>query len=249
MSEDANKKFYFDVLPDKDVLSFLDRAHIDEKNAEVWRKGQEKESIENFTVLSFDTATRAVKLKLKTSGLLKALKSSSNTGRNVLLKISFDNIYLFTNTHLSYNAEEDVYHAIVNQDVYKSQQRSNYRLEANRFLRLQIKIDGSVHEANDISAGGASFSLGKSHAENFTKGAIFRDLKIKIAKFTFDIPEAKVMSLSGFPFRDEHGNQLEHVKVGIAFTNLPKKLEEELTMTVNAEARGEELRKMNMLKS
>ena len=249
MAEDANKMFYFDVLPDKDVLSFLERAENEEKNAEVWRKGQEKEHIETFKVISFDQQTRAIKLRFKTEGLLKALKASNNVGKNVLLKIPFDNIYLFTNTHLSYNADEDIYHAIINQDVYKSQQRSNYRLEANKFIRLQFKIDGQVFEANDVSAGGTSFSLEKSQAEKFQKNSIFRDLKVKIAKTTYDIPEARIASLNDFPFRDDFGNELIFVKVGVAFINLPKKLEEELTITVNAEARGEELRKMNTLKS
>ena len=246
---DANKKFYFDVMPDKDVTSFFQRAQEDAKTAEVWRKGQEKEKVEHFKVVSFDKSTRALRLKFQPSGLLGALKTSANLKKEVLLKISFDKIYLFTNTTLNYDPETDLYHTMINRDVYKSQQRSNYRLEATKFIRIQFKINETVFEANDVSAGGTSFTVDADEAFKYPKGDIFKDCKIKITKFTYEIPEVKIASVSEFPFRDEYGNELQKAKIGIAFQNLPKNIEEELTITVNAEARGEEIRKLNTMKS
>ncbi len=247
--EDANKKFYFDVLPDHDITSFFNKAAEENKSAEVWKKGQDKEKVENFKVMSFDEDTRALRLKFQTSGLLGALKSSRNIGNDVLFKIPFDNIYLFTNTNLSYDPEQDQYHAVLDRDVYKSQQRSNYRLEATKFIRLQFKIDGIVYEANDISAGGASFTIDSSDIDKYPKNTVFRDCKVKITKFTYEIPEVRVASHSEFIHRDEFGNELVKTKVGVAFQNLPKKVEEELTITVNSEARGQEIKKLNMMKS
>ena len=247
--EDANKKFYFDVISDHDVTSFFTKAAEDNKSAEVWKKGQDKEKVENFKVISFDEDTRALRLRFQTSGLLGALKSSQNIGKDVLFKIPFDNIYLFTNTNMSYDPEQDHYHAVLDRDVYKSQQRSNYRLEATKFIRLQFKIDDIVYEANDISAGGTSFTIDSSDIERYPKNTIFSDCKVKITKFTYEIPEARVASHSEFIYRDEFGNELVKTKIGVAFQNLPKKVEEELTITVNSEARGEEIRKLNMMKS
>ncbi len=249
MAQDANKKFYFDVISQKDKLSFLTRALNDKLKAEILAKGDDKDSAETFNITGFDHTTAKLTLHLDKKGFLGSFKSSRNIDKEILIKIPYDNIYLFTNTFLNYNPHNDSYSVSMLADVYKSQQRSNYRLEANRFIKIQFKINDQVYSALDVSAGGTSFNCLPEEQTHFSKGSIFKDLKIKVADSTFDIPEAKIASIQSAPFRDKFGNETEVFKVGVAFIDLPKSTEEELTITINAEARGEELRKMHAAKS
>lgn len=249
MVEDANKKFYFDIISQKERASFLNKAAKESYTAQVWKKGDDKEKAELFKVTNFDSTHSELHLELEAKGLLGKFKSSTNIDKEILIKIAFDNIYLFTNTSLRYDVARDIYKVALPKDIYKSQQRSNYRLDANKFIRIQFKIDSQVFEALDVSAGGTSFNCAPQDQIRFAKGNTFKDCKVKISDYTYDIPEVKVASLQSAPFRDKFGNETEVFKVGIAFSNMPKKTEEDLTITINAEARGEELRKMHAAKN
>lgn len=245
--KDANKKYYFSTASAQEKISFLSGACTDKLSAEVWKKGQDKDQVEEFEIISYDKLTHRLSLKFN-GGLLSKLTGSKNRDQDVLLKISYGPIYIFTSTILKLDTAKDEYYAIINQDIYKSQQRTNYRLMANKFVKIQFKISQVVHDALDISAGGTSFLVPASEIEKFKKGAIHEDCIIRLANFNYNIPQAKIAGFWEQEFHDAQGNIVEGYKIGIAFVDLPKKTEEELFLSINTEARGEEIRKKSLEK-
>lgn len=242
---DANKKFYFSVVQDDESQSFINKAVSEELVAEIWQKGQDKDQVEEFDILSYDPILKKIKLKLRT-GLLGKLTGSRNKDSQVLIKISFGSIYIFTSTTLEYDRDDDTYFVLINQEIYKSQQRSNYRLSANKFIRIQFKIADIVFEALDVSAGGTSFNILPEHEDKFKKGQVYEDCILRLANINYDIPEVKVVGVWENPHKDEQDNLINGKKIGISFVSLPKKTEEALFISINTEARGEELRKQTL---
>jgi hypothetical protein len=240
--KNSNQKYYFSVALEDERSSFFEKAASDALIAEIWQKGQDKDKVEEFDITSFDHETKKLHLKFK-GGLLSKLTGSKNKDQNILIKISFQSIYIFTSSKLTFNKDDDSYEAIVDQDIYKSQQRSNYRLNANRFILIQFKIDNEVFSALDISAGGTSFTIPAEMKDRFVKDAVHEGCVVRLANMNYIIPESRVAGIWDHAFKDEKGNIIEGYKVGVAFIDLPKKTEEELFLTINTEARGEELRK------
>jgi hypothetical protein len=240
--KNSNQKYYFSVAPEDERTSFFEKAASESLMVEIWQKGQEKDQVEEFDILGFNTEEKKLSLKFK-GGLLSKLTGSKNKDKNILLKISFHSIYIFTSSKLIHNKDEDTYEVVVDQDIYKSQQRSNYRLNANRFILIQFKIDNEVFSALDISAGGTSFTIPAEMKDRFTKDDVHEGAVVRLANMNYTIPQARIAGIWDHAFKDEKGNIIEGYKVGVAFVDLPKKTEEDLFLTINTEARGEELRK------
>ena len=243
----SNQKYYFSTAEEDERKSFFEKAASEELIVEIWQKGQEKDEVEEFDIASFDADNVTLKLKLKT-GLLGKLTGSKNKDKDILLKISFHSIYIFTSSSLKYDKESELYSLVVDKEIYKSQQRSNYRLNANRFVKIQFKIDNEVFSALDISAGGTSFTIPAEMKDRFTKEEIHEGAVVRLANMNYTIPQAKIAGTWEHAFKDEKGNIIEGYKVGVAFVDLPKKIEEDLFLSINTEARGEELRKKTLEK-
>ncbi|EQC46021.1 PilZ domain-containing protein [Bacteriovorax sp. Seq25_V] len=239
---DANKKYYFTQIDQEEVKSFLSKAVKDKQVAAIWQKGQDKDAVEEFEILGFDEVSMRLDLGFKAS-LLAKITGSKNKDSEILLKITFGSLYIFTTSILKFDKEKDYYTAIIDRDIFKSQQRSNYRLMANRFIKIQFKIDNEVFDALDISAGGTSFIVPTEMKERFPKEQIFQGCVLRLAGVNYTIPEAKIAGTWDSEFKDGSGNIVAGLKIGISFVDLPKKIEEDLFLSINTEARGEELRK------
>ncbi|MFG1501604.1 PilZ domain-containing protein [Halobacteriovorax sp. XZX-3] len=239
---DANKKFYFSEIPFEEKISFLKRALSDGLIIEIWRKGQEKDKVESFKIKSFDESELEFTLDFDAS-LIAKLAGSKNKDNEVLLKIKFKSVILFSSSYLSFIAAEEVYKLKVDRPVYKSQQRSNYRLHANAYIPIQIKIEEDVFDCNDISAGGISFNCPKDFADKFKKESIFDNATVRLASKRFEIPQVKIAAT--WPIEN---NEETPMGIGIAFMNMDKEVEEDLVLSINSEARGEELRKQAAMK-
>ena len=66
---------------------------------------------------------------------------------------------------------------------------------------------------------------------------------LRLAGVNYTIPEVKIAGTWDSEYKDASGNIMEGIKIGISFIDLPKKIEEDLFLSINTEARGEELRK------
>mgnify|MGYP000651617420 CR=1 FL=1 len=239
---DANKKFYFSEIPQDERLSFLKRAVTDELSLEVWRKGQDKNKIEKFKVKSLSEDNLELTLDFEAS-LIAKLAGSKNKDKEVLIKITFKSVILFSSSFLTFSAEEELYKLNIDRPVYKSQQRSNYRLHANAFIPIQVKIDEDVFDCNDISAGGLSFDCSDDFKEKFAKETIFESATIRLGPKRFNVPQLKIAAV--WPVE---GNEERPLGIGAAFLKMDKDVEEDMVLTINSEARGEELRKQAAMK-
>lgn len=239
---DANKKYYFTQIFQDEVESFLSRAVKDQAVATIWQKGQEKDDVEEFTVKSFTKERMTLTLDFNAS-ILSKLAGAKNKDKKVLIKITYGPVYIFSNSTLVKDPNSDFYFIEMNNDVFKSQQRSNYRLNANRYIKIQFKIDNEVFDALDISAGGTSFIVPIEMKERFAKGKSFENCVIRFANTNFELPIVKIAGTWDHEYKDAEGNIVQGLKLGVAFSELPKNIEENLFLQINLEARGEEIRK------
>ncbi|WP_419173303.1 hypothetical protein [Halobacteriovorax sp.] len=239
---DANKKFYFSEIPKDERLSFLRRAVSDGLSVEVWQKGHDKDKVEKFKIKSLDEDNLELSVDFDASIIAK-LAGSKNKESEVLIKITFKSVYLFSSSFLSFNSASELYSLKADRPFYKSQQRTNYRLHANSYIPIQIKIEEDVFDCNDISAGGISFNCSSEFKEKFAKETIFAKATVRLASKRFEIPQLKIAAT--WPNDSDSEKPLG---IGAAFQNMDKDVEEDLVLSINSEARGEELRKQAAMK-
>ena len=242
MFEDENQKFYFSVVENDEKVSFFKKAATDNLDVEVWQKGQKKSEVELFQVKSYDPDSHQLNLKFKGT-LLTKITGSKNRDQDILLKISFESIYIFTSTHIKYNVSKDLYYCDISNEIYKSQQRTNYRLNANRFIKIKFKILGEVFDALDISAGGTSFIIPANIVDKFPKDQELQDCVVRIANRNYPIHLIKIAGIWEHEIKDGKNLSSKGYKIGISFLDIDKKVEEDLFLSINTEARGEEIRK------
>jgi c-di-GMP-binding flagellar brake protein YcgR len=112
---------------------------------------------------------------------------------------------------------------------------------ANQYNSIQFKIEDSVFEALDISAGGTSIVVPEEQQSQYPKGRIFEDCTLRFNKKNFTIKNARIAG--AWERKDNDGELLPEIKLGIAFEDLPPDVEEALFKHINTEARLEEVRK------
>lgn len=237
--KDANKKHYFSLVDLDEVFEAFNTASNDKLNSYIWEQGKSESDVEEFQLQTIDDNRKLI--LNSTGGFLSKLSKSKLTDKEVFLKVNYNRFQYFTYGILKYNQEDKNYFIHITKDVYKSQQRSNYRLSANVFVKIQFKINDTVYDAHDISAGGTSFSVEEVDLVKYPEGEIFTNCLLRLNVDKFDIPQAKVAKV--WPVKDTEDKPTGIFKVGIAFVDVPKGTEEELFKSINGEARAEEIRK------
>jgi len=242
-NKDPNKKHYFQkVTPEEFSESIQMHCNLEEaQHLTVWEKGENEEEAELYQAVEYFPHPKVIKL-LPTGKLLTKITGSTKAGKQVLIKVPIeDKINYFTGGRLKFHPEDLSYSLEIQQDIFKSQQRGNYRLQASSVIQIQFKIDEQVFEGLDISSGGTSFQVGESELERFSKGKLFPDCTLRFDRKNYHIPMAQI---AGFwPVNDTSGKPTGFYKIGIAFKGLSRKLEDELYIKISTEARGEEMKK------
>ncbi len=237
--KDANKKHYFSLVDLDEVFEAFNTASSDKLNCYIWEQGKSESEVEEFQLETIDDKRKLI--LNSTGGFLAKLSKSKLTNKEVFLKVNYNRFQYFTYGILKYNSEDKNYYIHITKDVYKSQQRSNYRLSANVFVKIQFKINDTVYDAHDISAGGTSFSIEEVDLVKYPEDEIFTNCLLRLNVDKFEIPQAKVAKT--WPVKDTEDKPTGVYKVGIAFVDVPKETEEELFKSINGEARAEEIRK------
>ena len=174
--------------------------------------------------------------------MIKKITGSTKAEKLVLVKIPIeDKINYFTGGRLKFHPEDLTYSIHILQEIYKSQARSSFRLNASAVIPIQFKIDDQVFEALDISINGTSFVIDPSDSARFAKDKLFQDCTLRFDRKNYHVPLSKVAAL--LPHTDEAGNKTGKLKIGISFKDLPRKTEDELYIKISTEARGEEMKK------
>jgi hypothetical protein len=241
--KDPNKKHYFQPVGPLDFAESMSKPQTPDNplSLTVWEKGENEEQAELYIVLDYNPELKIFKLK-PTGKLMTKITGSTKAGKIVLIKIPFDDkIHYFTGGKLKFHAEDLSYSMEIQQDIFKSQQRGNFRLNASEVIPIQFKIDDQVFPALDISTGGTSFIIDQSEIERFPKGSLFRECTLRFDRKNYYIPQAIVAI--HIPMTGEDGVVNGKVKIGISFKELARKTEDELYIKISTEARGEEMKK------
>ena len=233
---DHNKKHYF-IQIGKEELKSVALDHTEDAGlVQLWREGKSEDTVEDFEAVSFDEAAPALMMK-STSKLLSFLKLSSLVDKEVFLKMTVGKYHYFTYGKLTYDKEKKLYVMPLSNDIYRGQQRSNYRLMAGPFIKIQFKMGETVYNCLDISAGGTSFTVPAEEASQFVKDDIHKECALLFCGKRYNIPQIRIAG------QWDVEAQEPRKKIGIAFVDLPSQMEEDLYRQVNSEARGEEVRK------
>lgn len=233
---DANRKHYFSVVP-ADELKAVALEHCEEHGlVQLWKQGKSEETVEDFEAIEFNESEPALFLK-DTAKLMSFLKMSSLLKQEVFLKMTVGKYHYFSYGILGYDKDKKLYKLPLTNDIYRGQQRSNYRLMASSYIKIQFKIDETVYHCEDISAGGTSFIIDLESAKKFEKDDLFENCALLFCGKRYTIPKARVAGLWDVESKEPKR------KIGLAFIDLPSAAEEDLYRQVNSEARGEEVRK------
>jgi hypothetical protein len=240
--DDPNKKHYFKRVTPEDFAESMLMLCSYEKALPltIWEKGEDEDRAELYLASEYFPHPKIIKMR-PTGKLITKITGSLKAGKQVLVKIPIeDKIHYFTGGRFKFHSDDLTYSLEIQHGIFKSQQRDTYRLEASELIPIQFKIDEQVFEALDISVGGTSFLINDMDKERFTKGKIFKECTLRFDRKNYYIPLAQVAAL--IPVVDGEGTDGKY-KVGISFKNLPRKTEEELSIKILAEARGEEMKK------
>ena len=239
--KDANKKHYFTTVPKIEVLRVLEEYSLLEEKEDIvlWLKGKEEKS-EEFELSKFSRDERAFYLRQKGS-LISKLTGSSFVDKDVLVKFRLDRFHYFTMCRLMFDSKAKEYKIQFGLDMYKSQQRTNFRLMASDLVKIQFKMNNVVFNAHDISAGGTSVTVPEGKEDDYPKEKLFEENLLMVNGKKFEIPTCIVKGV--FPDKLADGTETGFTRLGIAFEKLSKDTEEELFKHINSEARAEEVKK------
>ena len=235
--QDPNKKHYFQVASHQEFVESM-KMHTTLKNSPpltVWEKGETEDDAEIYEVIEYFADSKIIKLRPMGS-LITKITGSSKAQKQVLVRIPIeDRINYFTGGHLKFHSEDLTYSIEIQQDIYNSQARLNYRLNSSEVILIQFKIDEQTFDSLDVSISGTSFVLGANECERFAKGKVFNDCTLRFDRKNYHIPAAQIMA--HIPMSDGR------IKFGVSFKGLHKNTEDELYIKISTEARGEESKK------
>jgi hypothetical protein len=241
--KDPNKRHYFQLAAENEFTESIQmQCSLEEAPAiTIWEKGENEDQAEQYKPIEYYPNPRIIKLKA-TGNLLTKMTGSLKAGKQVLIKIPIeDKINYFASGRLKFDPNEMTYSVELTHDIYKSQARGNFRLTASKVIPIQFKIDDQVFEALDVSISGTSFMIDQKDAERFAKGKLFQDCTLRFDRKNYHIPLAQVAAQ--IKLEENKDTPVEHLKIGIAFKDLPRKTEDELYIKISTEARGEEMKK------
>jgi len=241
--KDPNKKHYFQAVHHSEFAESMQMQCSGEKAQPltVWEKGESEDLAELYLAVEYFPIPKILKLK-PTGKLMTKITGSLKAGKPVLIKVPIeDKINYFTGGRLKFHPEDLSYSIEIQQEIFKSQQRGNFRLNASDVIPIQFKIDEQVFDAIDISTGGTSIYVDESDKERFAKGKIFTQCTLRFDRKNYYVPIVQIAIQ--LPVEDSELAQSGKIKIGISFKDLPKKTEEELYIKISTEARGEEMKK------
>lgn len=232
---DGNDKHYFKKLDKTDRQKILEKLGSKPIEINLWLKSDPGhiEEFETTGILSDNRITMEA-----IGSLLTKLKKSSLINKTVLLKFTIGDYRYFSTGNLSSGAS-GAYYLLIGPDVFKHEQRKDFRIEASRTHDIKFKVDDEVFEGIDVSAGGVSFKSKIKHADRFPKDEKFLDCKLKINQFQCEVKAVKVVKTFETSYTDEEdGKKYKYLTVCMQFHGISPQEEAALSQYVLNEARG-----------
>lgn len=241
MSVDPNKRYYFSPVANEEIDEILNQLLEQKSKIVIWEKGKGEEEIETYTPVGYEKNEKKLSLKIEGSFLFK-LAGSSLINKNILIKTELERLYFFTSGMLRFDDKTANYYIVLNEQLLRSQRRSNYRIEASKNNTINITIEKKTYSGLDISAGGSSFIIDNSIDDHFEKGKQFEKCKVSFNQVDYKIPVIEVAGVWELERSSDKKTVLKS-KIGIKFLDMPLPMEEALSRQINQEARKEEIRK------
>lgn len=238
---DPNKRHYFKEAEREEFVQYIMIQCQKELKAPVtiWIKGEDQESAEIYELQSYDKKTHQLEL-LPTGKLLTKISGSTKANKEVLLKIPIDEkLNYFTGGLLIFNPKDLSYNLRISQEIFKSQARGNYRLKKSDVIKIQISLGDKKFDAYDLSLGGISLIVDQKHLDLFRPGSEIEHFIVHFNLNAYPITKARIINNNEF---DNEPTLKDFKKVGIAFTKLNRKVEDELYIKISTEARGQEIK-------
>ena len=231
MEKDPNKKHYFEPISLNDAKAAFDKASAQKDYIVVWVEGQNEE-IETYSIQSFNLASQTLELK-PVGNLISRLAISKFSGKKIYFRLGSGKLQYFAGGVLQHQSDKLGYYNLkIEGSVFKSQQRSNFRLSASKLIKIRFGIPNEgTFQALDVSAGGTSFIVSSDSKDHFEKGTVFENCVLEVKGQTFTIPSCKVAGVWKF------GTTESQLKIGISFGKLSDDTENELVKIINSEAR------------
>ena len=240
---DPNKKHYFKTILEEEFAETMLRICSIDKHEPItiWEKGESEDQAELYIPYEYNSEVKVIKMK-PTGRLVTKITGSAKAEKQVLVKIPIhEKINYFSAGILKFHQKDLSYSIELKQDIFKSQARGHFRLNASDVIPIQFKIDEQVFDALDLSTGGTSFLIEHSEKERFLKDKIFTECTLRFDRKNYYIPKAQIAAQ--LPHGTTKESNSTHLKIGISFIDLPRKTEEELYIKISTEARGEEMKK------
>ncbi len=244
-SKDPNKKHYFGTVEEEEIEKVFPQFAQQTMEIHLWKKGQSEDDIEVFEVFDYQSSPKKLFVRKKGSLLIKLIPTTL-LDQSIFLKIPFEKVNYLSTGILLKDSQTKEYVINLCNEIFRGQQRSNYRLETGPHITVQFKMDDSVFEGLDISASGISVKVPISDRERFKKGRLLEGCILRFNKKNYIIPKAMIAAV--WEQKDKDGTVLPELRLGIHFIDVDKEVEETLVQHVNSEARGEEIRKKFFMK-
>ena len=199
-ADGSYQKYYLNLVGEEEFAEIFNLMGAKKMTVRAWPKG-EKACI--YRIEEIDLETRKLVLGRKTHGV-----DHDYNNQSVFIKIGQGDNQYFTHTKLHCDSQKQKYWIYLTEDLYQTQQRFDYRLQATAFNEIRFKIETDDFEGVDVSLGGVSFLVPKNMSERFGKGLVFHNCTLKVDQEEFEIPYAKVART----WEEE-----ETIKVGVSF--------------------------------
>ena len=203
---------------------------------DVWRKGMEEEDLKPHRAERFDRASWTLVAAPPRTSFLASLFEEDLTGREVLCKFVRGNTHYFARSFLSGEGRDGPRRLRLDGDVFQGCRREHYRLAASPTIAITFSHGGERHNCGDISAGGLSILFDPKRHPEIREGAVLRDGLLRLRGIPHVIPALSVTVVQG------DGSD-GPARAGAVFLDLPRQIEEQIFVQVNAEARADAIRR------
>ena len=231
----SNDKHFFNKINEQEREVLLVQLGNNPTDIFLWLKN-EPENIEEFKSVGILSDKR---ICLEISGsILKKITSSALVNKTILIKFNIKNYFYFSTGHLS-AAADNRYYLLIENPIFRHEQRKDFRIETSRLHRIQFKVDEEVFEGLDVSAGGISFKTKTKNNDRFKPGNNYLNCKLRINQFQCEIRAAKVVKTFEETYKDKtDGKNYKFLTVCLKFHGLTEEEENALASFILNEARG-----------
>lgn len=243
MAKEDNKKFYFTPIRSEDRLIALKDLALKKETLTLWKKGDEKKS-DQFEIIELNESTGTFTLQRKESSFLERIATQDAPfamgDELVLFKSPLKRFQYFSSGRIRFDEPKKLYFLKVDHDMYRAEQRQDFRLDANEFNTIQFVVEERIYRAVDASAGGTCIGIMSQEKGLFIKDTLFPNCHLSINGKRFKIAEAKVVKVWEADIMNNEKRMVKGYKVGLQFSGMNEKEREDLCRHVIGEARKED---------